>query len=411
MPRTKAKKTSTLAGFALALSLSTGWAAHAQTPAFSVLHTFTGADGAFPSYAMPLTQDSGGNLYGVTSEGGDLSSEQCDFAGCGVVYKLSPATGSETVVYAFTGESDGSRPSSVILDPKGNLYGVTSQAGGTIFKLTPAGAETTLYAFPNSTTGYDPVGGLVGDPMGNLYGTAPDGGTIGATFGVAFELAPNGAYTVLHDFSLTDGSFPYAALVRDRAGNLYGTTLEGGPSEQGVVFKLDPSGLETVLHDFTGADGSAPESPLILDAAGNLYGVTPAGGKYNNGVVFEMGATGTFSVLYNFTGGADGGSPGGKLLRDATTGTLYGTAGIGGNATGSCSTGCGVLFQLEVSGRETVLYAFTGLADGKNPSSGLIATTAAGVVEFFGTAEYGGEGGCLGNVTGCGTVYKLTLGP
>jgi uncharacterized repeat protein (TIGR03803 family) len=144
-----------------------------------------------------------------------------------------------------------------------------------------------------------------------------------------YELDASGAYKVLHNFTGADGGLPYAGVIRDAAGNLYGTTPFGGASF-GVVYKLDPAGNETVLHSFTGADGLAPEAGVIRDAAGNLYGTASQGGSGNQGVVYKVDAAGVYKVLYNFTGGADGGNPIAGVMRDATTGNLYGTTSSGG---------------------------------------------------------------------------------
>ena len=181
-----------------------------------------------------------------------------------------------------------------------------------MFKLSPTGTETVLYTFTGGADGGPFPSGLVQDAAGNLYGTTYTGGERGdcayGACGVVFELircdsAPTGYdYKVLYTFTGgADGANPYASLVRDTAGNLYGTTYKGGVEgckEQpdcGVVFKLSPSGTATVLHSFTGgADGANPQSGLTLDAAGNLYGVTPDGGAYPSacgfgcGVVFRL---------------------------------------------------------------------------------------------------------------------------
>lgn len=142
----------------------------------------------------------------------------------------------------------------------------------------------------HSFTGADggaPFAGVISDSSGNLYGTTFGGGALGQ--GVVFKLDRTGHETVLHSFTGGDGAFPYSELVRDPAGNLYGTTYNGGASDVGVVFKLDTGGQETVLHSFTGGiDGGSSEAPLIRDAAGNLYGTTSTGGSRSGGVVFQL---------------------------------------------------------------------------------------------------------------------------
>jgi uncharacterized repeat protein (TIGR03803 family) len=162
---------------------------------------------------------------------------------------------------------------------------------------------------------------------------------------VVFKLSPAGTETVLHSFTGHDGAHPVAGLIADAAGNLYGTTLEGGasnacPSGCGTVFKLSPTGSETILHSFTGeGDGAYPYAGLTRDAAGNFYGTANHGGTHGNGVVFKLSPSGTETVLHSFTGGADGGPPSAGLVRDPA-GNLYGTTANGG------ASGYGVVFKL-----------------------------------------------------------------
>jgi len=364
----------------------------------TVLYTFTGgSDGAVP-YAG-LTFDSKGNLYGTTAHGGDTSGSNCSgIGGCGVVFELSPPSGgngpwTETVLYTFTGGSDGGVPyASLTFDTAGNLYGTTSGGGsstyGVVFELGPPSDEkspwneTVLYAFTGSDDGESPLAGLIFDSNGNLYGTA-FGGKAG--YGVAFELSPpsggSGPWNeaVLYTFhSRSDGGYPYAGLIFDSKGNLYGTTSNGGDTSGpnchatrgcGVVFELSPptggndNWTETPLYSFTGgSDGGYPDAGLIFDSKGNLYGTTGQGGNLSGsncsdssgcGVVFELspptGGSGSWpeTVLYTFNGGADGADPSASLI--FAKGNFYGTAYSGGDMSGSnCSGtgGCGVVFQL-----------------------------------------------------------------
>ncbi len=147
----------------------------------------------------------------------------------------------------------------------------------------------------------------------------------------------------------TDGAFPSGGLVRDKAGNLYGTTPVGGASCCGTVFKLDTTGKETVLYSFTGPDGELPIAGLVRDKAGNLYGTTASGGASGFGTVFKLDTSGTETVLYSFTGSTDGLEPFGGLVRDKA-GNLYGT-----------TIGPGTVFKLDTTGTETVLHSFTPL--------------------------------------------------
>ena len=204
-----------------------------------------------------------------------------------------------------------------------------------------------LHSFSGGLDGANPFGSLILDRSGNLYGAATVGGT--SHGGVILKFSPAGKETVLHNFTYftdgNDGAGPIGPLVRDASGNLYGITESGGASGQGVVFKLDPSGKETLLYTFTGgADGGVPTAGLTRDASGNLYGTTLFGGTVGAGVVFKVSPTGTETVLYTFTGGADGGNPFGAVLVRDSSGNLYATAGGGGSS--ACPFGCGVVFKL-----------------------------------------------------------------
>jgi uncharacterized repeat protein (TIGR03803 family) len=278
---------------------------------------------------------------------------------------------------------------------------------------------TTLYEFMGGSDGGIPYGALVSDASGNLYGTIYIGGDLSRCgnrgCGEVFALAPDGTKTVLHAFEAgKDGSHPFAGVIRDGKGNLYGTTSEGGKNDAcvscGTVFKIAAAGNETVLHAFTGgSDGKFPQGGLVKDGSGNLYGTTSAGGGNGCfgsgcGTVFKVTKAGVESVLYAFTGGPDGSNPTyGSLLLDAE-GNLYGTASAGGDL--SCpqnSSGCGVVFEIPAGGGETVLHAFAGgTDDGALPQGGVIADASG---NLYGVTGWGGAGGCTGN--GCGTVFEL----
>jgi uncharacterized repeat protein (TIGR03803 family) len=283
----------------------------------TVLYDFAGgSDGKLPDGfgGGALVFDQAGNLYGTTANGGGTG---CDY-GCGTVYELSRSGSgwTESVLYRFTGGSDGAVPTStLVFDQAGNLYGTAAVGGlsgcnfsvyrgcGTVFKLLPSGSgwtESVLYSFTGASDGGLPAGGLIFGPTGDLYGTTVEGGAGGG--GTVFHLTPlNGNWTLetLHSFSGTGGSS--AALAMDGAGNLYGTTGGDGVYEQGNVFKLAPSGggwTYTSLHDFCSeprcTDGAASQSNVIFDSNGNLYGTALYGGAitnsefFNNGVVWEI---------------------------------------------------------------------------------------------------------------------------
>jgi uncharacterized repeat protein (TIGR03803 family) len=319
----------------------------------TILHKFTGgSDGGNPRAG--LIRDSAGNFYGTAYSGGA--------SGDGVVFKLTGST--LTVLHSFSG-TDGAHPAAALIrDSAGNLYGTTFYGGGhascscgTIFKIDPTGAESVLYSFTGGSDGKYPAGRLVRDAAGNLYGTTSDGGIDNCFRGVAtvgcgtvFKLEPTGVLIVLYSFSGgADGGEPMAGLVRDGAGNLYGTTFSAGIATPhtncalnfgcGVVFKVSGMGQETVLHTFSpGTDGANPAGDLIRDAAGNLYGTTKLGAS-GFGIVFEISSGGGESILHTFTGNSDGGDPVAGLIRDSA-GNLYGTTTVGGSAAQ------GVVFKL-----------------------------------------------------------------
>jgi uncharacterized repeat protein (TIGR03803 family) len=175
-------------------------------------------------------------------------------------------------------------------DKAGTLYGVTGAGGvgnyGTVFKLASDGTETVLYNFTGQSDGGLPAGGLERDKQGSLYGTTIFGGS--GDNGVAFKLAQDGSYSVLHTFAGgADGANPQGDLLRTKTGKLYGATNVGGAHNDGTVFELDPDGTETVLHSFDGGDGAIPVAGLAK-SHGVLYGTTAFGGAHGDGVVFSM---------------------------------------------------------------------------------------------------------------------------
>src|ERR1022692_3872096 len=190
-------------------------------------------------------------------------------------------------------------------------------------------SEIVLHSFGCPPQGANPYAGVIRDSAGNIYGTAANGGA--ANKGVVFKLDTSGHQTVLYSFTGgADGGYPYAGVIRDSAGNLYGTTYYGGTANAGVVYKLDSTGQETVLYTFTAwPDGAYPQAGVIRDSAGNLYGTTYLRGTASAGVVYKLDTTGHETVLYSFTGGADGGAPYAGVIRDSA-GNLFGTTSAGG---------------------------------------------------------------------------------
>ncbi|HEY3638429.1 MAG TPA: choice-of-anchor tandem repeat GloVer-containing protein, partial [Rhizomicrobium sp.] len=337
----------------------------ASNAAEKTLYSFHGgSDGGNPEGA--LISDSSGNLYGTTYYGGNNT---CFGETCGTVYKLAP-DGTETVLYAFTGAADGGNPASTLVqDSSGNLFGTTKAYGpddyGTIFEIGSGGSETTLYTFLDTNVGVGPVGNLVMDPSGNLFGVTFGGGKKPACCGVIYELQSNGTLNVLYEFKgRNDGNYPQN-LTSDGAGNLYGVTLEGGGYSAcvsqsqycGTVFRYSAASGETVLHAFEGGnDGSNPAGMLVIDKAGNLIGTTQQGGNngcngYGCGTVFKISSDGTESILHAFHG-SDGAYPYGGVIID-NAGNLYGTTNAGGR--GCRHQGCGTVFKLAPDGTETTL--------------------------------------------------------
>jgi uncharacterized repeat protein (TIGR03803 family) len=384
----------------------------ALSQTLQTLYRFSGgADGAFPRTGVIFGAD--GNLYGMSS---------AEFYGSaiGAVFQLTPF-GGFTVLHSFTGTPDGANPyGGLAFDALGNLYGTTAFGGtygyGTVFAMTTTGTETVLHNFPFPSppstphTPWVPQGGVptatvVFDAQGNLYSTTAFGSSVPPgpcdTCGGLFKLTTSGIEKLLHNFTGTphDGASP-GDLVIDAQGNLYGSAGVGGPSNDGIAFMLDPAGQETLLHNFVGSpnDGAGP-GDLIMDSQGNFYGTTGQGGVYGHGTIFKLTSTGAETVLYNFAGGTDGAYPSGRLVMDSQ-GNLYGTTEGGG------AYGWGTVFELTLSGTETVLYTFTGGTDGGAPFSGLAFKGGA----FYGATYLGGnEMACVTRKQkGCGTIFVFT---
>ncbi len=205
-----------------------------------------------------------------------------------------------------------------------------------------------LYRFKDGTDGANPYADVIMDKTGDLYGTTLFGGA--GQSGTVFELAPDGTEFVISDFEKgIVGNSPHAGLIEDKVGNLYGTTFAGGRYGLGTVFKITPKERTTALYNFTGSDGRYPESRLVMDEADNLYGTTSGGGADNLGTIFKLGPDGTESVLYSFcsqTNCTDGSTPAAGLTKDKK-GNLYGTTLDGGDTRCDSGEGCGTVFKLK----------------------------------------------------------------
>lgn len=360
-----------------------------------VVHSFqsNGADGYEPQAGLIGVN---GSLYGVTNRGGAN--------GVGTVYSIDVKTGAEKVIYSFQNNgTDGANPVGSLINVKGALYGTTYYGGvkavGTVFKVSPAtGSEKVVYSFCSESgtceDGFYPLAGLT-LVNGILYGTTTAGGT--ANGGTVFSVnRSTGSESVLYSFQRdgADGNTPYAGVI-NAGGTLYGATIDGGVDGPGTVFSVNPTtGGEKVLHSFDGTDGNQPYAGLI-NLKGNLYGTTYTGGANDYGTVFKVDSkTGAEAVLHSFSGGTDGYDPEAGLIN--VKGTLYGTTYAGG------VNGGGIVFTVKPkTGAEKVLYSFcgqTGCSDGDAPLAGLVLVNGT----LYGTTFAGGA-------YGQGTVFKIKL--
>jgi uncharacterized repeat protein (TIGR03803 family) len=377
----------------------TGTLANHVLPAWSyrVLYGFENyTNGASPVAGLVEVN---GTFYGTTSEGGD----QC---GCGTIYSVTSA-GVETALYHFAGGSDGAHPFAGLINVNGTLYGTTSEGGGsgcggsgcgTIYSVTTSGVETVLYRFAGGSDGEGPSAGLI-DVNGTLYGTTVFGGPGGR--GTVYSVTTGGVETVLHSFP-GGGAYPFGGLI-DANGTLYGTTGAGGAYSRGTVFSITTAGVETVLYSFGAqrSDGAHPQAGLI-EVNGRLYGTTEEGGRSNCangrgcGTVYSVTTAGVESVLHHFhgtAGGSDGERPLSVLLN--MRGRLYGTTYYGG------ARNYGIVFSVNLKGREHVLYSFLGCSNGSNPQAPLIKVEGT----LYGAALWGG-GNCSGY--GRGAIFALS---
>jgi uncharacterized repeat protein (TIGR03803 family) len=399
----RAAATALAVAIVFVLAMVSGQSAQAQT--YNVIHPFTGGqDGGNPQSGPTL--DRAGNLYGTTFEGG---------TGYGVVYKLSHHGSSWALspLYSFTLGADGGFPwAGVTFGPNGTLFGAASVGtydGGTVFNLRPQPRACSSIVCPWTNTviqelpaGSNPQGSLVFDSAGNLYGTTPGGGTHdhGSVFELTFS-AGTWTETVIHTFAgFGDGGDPGdAGVTLDSAGNLYGTTYDGGTNGWGTVFELTRSGsswTKTILYSFqNGNDGHGPDGGVVFDRAGNLYGGTLYGGAGGEGgIIYQLSPSKegwTLTILHTFSGI---GGTNGKPTIDSS-GNIYGaTVGDGAYRQGS-------VFKLTQSGGGwsfTDLYDFTGGDDGGSPPGG-VAVDASG--NLYGTASQGGS-------YGWGVVWEIT---
>lgn len=378
-------------GVGVAFSLSTNGSA------WTILHQFAspdGGDGTNPQSA--LVEDAGGAWYGTTEAGG--------VNGYGTVFKMNSDGSGYSSLYSF-GETngDGNYPQAgTILGSDGALYGTTFQGGtngqGTVFRISTNGSGySILHHFGGGSDGRNPQAALIQGADGSLYGTTAQGGANGQ--GTVFKISSNGtAYQTLYSFSGSpcDGGNPQAALLQGQDGRLYGTTAQGGSNYEGTVFSLKTNGgAYAVLYHFDSGpgDGSQPQAALVQDSNTVLYGTTYYGGINGRGTLFSMNADGSgYTVLYSFGNApGDGSNPEGAIL--GANGALFGTTYSGGTSNGTA-------FTMNTDGTGySILYSFTGGADGAHPQAALAQGSDGG---FYGTTPGGGD-------MGFGALFKVLL--
>ena len=354
---------------------------------FTVLHTFDNTnDGERP--ACPLTIGPDGYLYGSSTGDGT--------ANAGVAFKIS-SSGSFTNLHSFLGGSDGARPlGGLTAGTDGFLYGTTISGGaatnwGTVFKITTNGSLTTLYSFTNGADGAQPRAGLAQGSDGFLYGATLIAPQHQAN-GTIFRVSTNGAFSSLHTFTGVDGSSPSAKFTLALDGTLYGVTQQGGVSNAGTIFKIANGAFES-FHSFTTKlGGTIPESSPIQSADGNFYGIV-GGGANSSGLIYRITTNGVFSNLFSLPS-AQWSLMGGLI--QARDGYLYGTTAEGG------ASNQGTIFRATTNGGGfTLLYSFTGGADGSQPLAGLVQGNDG---SFYGT-DSGGYS------TNWGVIFRLTILP
>lgn len=357
----------------------------------TVLHSFSGFDGARPTGELVETDD--GAVLGTTSSGGTAGN-------FGTVFRID-ADGRHTVLHEFAG-SDGANPNAgLVRGPDGAYYGTTGAGGaaglGTVFRIAADGSGfANLHSFGDAD-GAAPASSLMLASDGNFYGTTFCCGSI-STSGSVFRMTPAGVVTNLYRLrGGVDGSGVYAGLVEGPDGALYGAALtEGGADNAGTVFRVTKAGQFSVLHTFTATGaGSGPSGGLLFGSDGSLFGTTayagPAASDFNRGgTVFRLAPNGSLSVLRGFSGDANGGLLFGGLSR-AASGRWYGTTFSGGS-------GNGVVYSLANDGSDfRRLYAFRGTPLAANPYAGVLESRTGDLV---GTSFAGGQ-------AGMGSVYRL----
>jgi uncharacterized repeat protein (TIGR03803 family) len=373
----------------LALSLSSLGVIAAAQPAeagngIQTIATFTYANGASPYGKVAF--DSNGNLFGTTYNGGAFNN--------GTVYEIANGSKTLTTLASFA-KTNGANPrTGVTVDSRGNLFGTTLAGGdsnnGTFYEIAKGTTSIHSIASFDYTNGKFPVAGVTFDSSGNLFGTTENGGTYG--YGTVYEIAQGTtAIEALDSFGVSNGAVPFGNITLDDSGNLFGTTSQGGNSNNGVVFEV-ARGSKTIipLASFTDATGTTSHAGFTLDANGNLFGTAEMGGTTRNGTIFEIvKGSGVIKTFASFNG-MNGSSPEDSVTFDAA-GNLFGTTRLGG------ATGYGVVFEIASGTSQiTVLDSFN-TANGSIPIGGVTFDSSG---NLFGTTV-------LGGASGAGTVYEI----
>jgi uncharacterized repeat protein (TIGR03803 family) len=394
----------------LAILLLVGMGCLAQGQTFTVLHSFAGAGGAQPNAGV--TMDAAGNLYGTTLYGGVLNCDNGGVPGCGVVYKLkkSHSNWMFSVLYEFPGPGGfPTSPGHITIGPNGLPYGTQLLGGGragTMFELLPSPMAAVsvnspwsyhlVHEFGFGNDGWGPSQ-IAFDRAGNIFGATISGGT--ANHGIVYELTPGGGTwteTILYNFlGGTDGDGPVAVAL-DGAGNIYGSTVDGGNQQCrnnfgcGTVYELSPSGsgwTKTILHVFQQATEGGVPGPVARDSAGNLFGLTAVGAPGNGGTIWELSPSNgswLFTVLYTFPGPTEGNFAPFRPVLDST-GALYGVNNGGG------AFNFGRVYKLAPSQGGwiyTDLHDFSGQQDGCYPLGPVALDTAGNI---YGATQMCGE--------------------
>ena len=338
---------------------------------FSTIHNFSTSEGSYP---LTLMQATDGDLYGMTSRGGSSN--------LGAAFRMS-LDGTVTSLHSFQG-SEGSYPTSALVPGSDStLNGITQFGGsggvGVVFEMESSGTVSTLVSFQNIEAGLG---------IGSRFLQASDGSLYATSGGSIFRMDLSGNLTLLHTFASEEGSGPYSALIQGTDGAFYGTATSGGAHGFGTVFKMEPAGAVTTLHSFdvNGADGYSPEAALLQASDGNLYGTTLGGGDHNAGTVFTMDPSGNFSTLHSFDD-VNGSNPMASLIQ-ASDGLLYGTTFNGGEGF------LGTVFALSPSGDFAIRHSFDSIEEA-NPLAGLLQGSDG---NLYGTTSYVD-----------GTIFKIDL--